>query len=152
MELIQEESQIRTALEDQVPTPPTKLGWDLSLWPKFWEQLTTYLSQCRGAARIPITYLVREHDVITPEMHDMGLYESVDDYMMATTILSGEHFKIDNTRLYNDLKPLVIEEAGWAFIKKFDRSKNGRGAILALKRQAKGNPANTRERRKPMHR
>jgi hypothetical protein len=141
MQRVQEESQIKTALEDQVPTKPTKLGWDLSLWPKFWEQLKTYLSQCRGAACIPIVYLVRENDVITPDMHDMALYDSVDEYMMATTILSGDHFKIDNTRLYNDLKPLVIEGAGWAFIKKFDRSKNGRGAVLALKRQSEGNSA-----------
>jgi hypothetical protein len=141
MQRIQEESQIKTALEDQTPTKPTKLGWDLSLWPKFWEQLKTYLSQCRGAACIPLVYLVREHDVILPEMHDMGLYDSVDDYMMATTMLSGDHYKIDNTRLYNDLKPLVIEGAGWAFIKKFDRSKNGRGALMALKKQAEGNSA-----------
>jgi hypothetical protein len=141
MQRVQEESQINTALKDQVPTKPTKLGWDLLLWPKFWEQLKTYMSQCRGAACIPIVYLVHETEVITPDMHDMALYDSVDEYMMATTILSGDHFKIDNTRLYNDLKPLVIEGAGWAFIKKFNRSKNGRGAMLALKRQSEGNSA-----------
>jgi hypothetical protein len=141
MQRIQEESQIKSALEDQTPTKPTKLGWDLLLWPKFWEQLKTYLSQCRGAACIPLVYLVCEHDAILPEMHDMGLYDSVDNYMMATAMLSGDHYKIDNTRLYNNLKPLVIEGAGWAFIKKFDRSKNGRGALMALKRQAEGTSA-----------
>jgi hypothetical protein len=31
--------------------------------------------------------------------------------------------------------------AGWAFIKKFDRSKNGRGAVLALKKQVECNSA-----------
>jgi hypothetical protein len=35
---------------------PTKLGLDLSHWPKFWEQLKTYLSQCRGTAHIPLQY------------------------------------------------------------------------------------------------
>jgi hypothetical protein len=141
MQRILEESHIKTAQEDQVPTKPTKLGMDLSLWPKFWEQLKTYLSQCRGTAHIPLQYLVREHDTVSVEMHDMTLYDSVDDYMMATTMLSGDHYKVDNTRLYNDLKPLVVEGAGWAFIKKFDKSKNGRGALMALKKQAEGNSA-----------
>jgi hypothetical protein len=141
MQRILEESEIKNALVDQVPTKPTKLGWDLSFWPKFWEQLKTYLSQCRGAARIPLNYLVREHDVVVQEQYNMTLYDLVDNYLIATTTLSGDHFKIDNTRLYNELKPLVVEGAGWAFIKKFDHSKNGRGAVLALKRQAEGNSA-----------
>lgn len=138
---LQEESDITTALKDQVPTKPGKLGWDLAHWPKFWETLKTYLSQCRGAAHIPLTYLIREHDVVTLEMHDMGQYTSVDDYMVATMMLSGDHYKIDNARVYNDLKPLIVDGAGWAFIKKFDRVKNGRGALLALKKQAEGNSA-----------
>jgi hypothetical protein len=42
----------------------------------------------------------------------------------------------------------VVEGAGWAFIKKFDCSKNGRGAVLALKRQAKGNLAKRTQKAK----
>jgi hypothetical protein len=124
---LQEESEIKTALEDQVPTKPGKLGWDLAHWPKFWEQLKTYLlSQCCGMAHIPLIYLeVRKHETMTIEMHDMTQYSSVDDYMVVTMMLSGNHYQIDNARIYNDLKPLVVDGAGWAFIKKFDRAKNG---------------------------
>jgi hypothetical protein len=52
MQRIQELAQIKTALEDQVPTKPTKLWWDLLLWPKFWEKLKTYLLQCRRAVNL----------------------------------------------------------------------------------------------------
>jgi hypothetical protein len=41
---IQEESEIKNTLVDQVPTKQTKLGWVLLIWPKFWEHLKTYLS------------------------------------------------------------------------------------------------------------
>jgi hypothetical protein len=58
---------------------------------------------------------------------------------MVEMMLSGNHYKIDNARVYNDLKPLIVDGAGWAFIKKFDRGKIGRGALLALKKQAEGN-------------
>jgi hypothetical protein len=131
MARIQEESEIKTVLIDQVPMKLSKVGWNLLLWPKFWEHMKTYLSQCRGMACIPLHYLVQDHDAVTQEQHNMALYDSVDNYLIA----------INNSRLYNKLKPLVVEGAGWAFIKKFDCSKNGRGALLALKKQAEGKSA-----------
>jgi hypothetical protein len=116
---LQEESDIKTALEDQVPTKPGKLGWDLAHCPKFWEILKKrYLSQCRGAAHIPLNYLIRAHEALTVDMHDISQYNSMDDYMVATVMPSGDHYKIDSARIYNDLKPLIVDGAGWAFIKK----------------------------------
>jgi hypothetical protein len=40
--------------------------------------------------------------------------------------------------LYDEFKPLVVDGPGWGFVKKFDRMKNGRGTVLALKSQAEG--------------
>lgn len=67
-------------------------------------------------------------------------YNSVDDYLMATTKLEGDHYKIDNAQLYNDIKPLLVDGAGWAFVKRYNRRKDGRGAVMALRKQAKGKP------------
>jgi hypothetical protein len=33
---------------------------------------------------------------------------------------------------YNDFKSLALKGPGWNFIKAFDWTKNGRGAVLAL--------------------
>jgi hypothetical protein len=86
-------------------------------------------------------YIVREHEAVTPAHNNMALYSSMDDYMVATMVLSGAHYKIDNLHLCNELKPLIIDGPSWAFIKRFDRPKNGRGGQLALKKQAEGNSA-----------
>jgi hypothetical protein len=40
--------------------------------------------------------------------------------------------------LYNELKALVVDGPGWAFIRNFDKAKDGRKAVLALKAQAEG--------------
>jgi hypothetical protein len=61
--------------------------------------------------------------------------------LIATTALNGTHFELDNRTLYDEFKPLVVDGPGWSFIKKFDRTKNGRGAVLALKSQAEGTSA-----------
>jgi hypothetical protein len=40
--------------------------------------------------------------------------------------------------LYNELKPLVVDGPGWAFVRRFDKAKDGRAAVLALRAQAEG--------------
>ena len=43
--------------------------------------------------------------------------------------------------LYDELKLLVVDGPGWSFIKKFDKKKQGRKAVLALRMQAEGTSA-----------
>jgi hypothetical protein len=50
--------------------------------------------------------------------------------------------------LYNDIKPLLVDGARWAFIKRYDRHKDGRGAGLALRKQAEGNSAKRTQKAK----
>jgi hypothetical protein len=52
--------------------------------------------------------------------------------------LSGPHFKLDNRMLYDEFKALVVDGPGWSFVKKYDKQKSGRKAVLALKTQAEG--------------
>jgi hypothetical protein len=51
------------------------------------------------------------------------------------------HFDLDNRNLYDEFKPLIVDGPGWGFVKKFDKQKDGRGAVLALKTQAEGTSA-----------
>jgi hypothetical protein len=60
------------------------------------------------------------------------------DRLVATTVLVGAHFDLDNRTLYDELKPLVLDGPGWAFVRKYDKAKDGRKAVLALKAQAEG--------------
>jgi hypothetical protein len=38
----------------------------------------------------------------------------------------------------SQIQTLVVDGPGWSFIKKFDKTKDGRDGILVLKTQAKG--------------
>ena len=129
----------KKATEDTDITKPGKLA-DLVKWIRFWELFTTYLGRVKGAALTPLTYLIREHETVTPEMLDAD-YASTQERLIATTALSGAHFELDNRTLYDEFKPLVVDGPGWSFIKRFDKAKDGRGAVLALKSQAEGTSA-----------
>ena len=130
----------KRARDDIVVTKPIVLKDMTKAWTKFYELLVTYLGCTIGAAEIPLTYLLREHAIVTPEIQEAE-YDNDEDRLLATTVLTGPHYTIDNTNLYEELKPLVINGAGWSFIKQFDRTKNGRAAFLALKTQAEGQSA-----------
>ena len=136
---IKADKDYKKATQDTDITKPSKLT-DLAKWTKFWELFTTYLGRVQGAALIPLSYLIREHDEVTPELREAE-YATMQERLIATTALNGTHFELDNRTLYDEFKPLVVDGPGWSFIKKFDRTKNGRGAVLALKSQAEGTSA-----------
>lgn len=133
------DSDYKLATEDTSIRKPEKLV-DLAKWTKFWELLTTYLGRVKGAALTPLSYLVREHDDVTAA-HLAATYASTQERLIATTALRGTHFDMDNRTLYDEFKPLVVDGPGWSFIKRFDKTKDGRKAVLALKSQAEGTSA-----------
>jgi hypothetical protein len=53
------------------------------------------------------------------------------------TELTGRHFQQDNKRVWNKLKPLVVDGPGWVFIKSLEATKHGCNVLLTLKRQNK---------------
>ena len=55
--------------------------------------------------------------------------------MIAITVFGGEHYRIDNESVWIELKGQVIDGFAWSYIKKFERSQDGRGAVMASKRQ-----------------
>jgi hypothetical protein len=122
--------------EDEVIDKPKEIT-DLSKWETFWEQWKTYMGRTRGAAKCPLTYIFRDHEVIDNAMH-VADYADYDARLIATTTLNGPWYELDNHRVYDEFKALVLKGPGWNFIKAFDRVKNGRGAVLALRRQCEG--------------
>jgi hypothetical protein len=62
------------------------------------------------------------------------MYEDHDARLVATTALQGD-WLLDNHRVYDECKALVLKGPGWSFIKQFDRLKDGRNAVLTLRCQ-----------------
>jgi hypothetical protein len=110
---------------------------DLTKWEVFWEQWCTYASRLRGAAKCPLSYIFRDKAV--PEPADfIADYETHDDYLVTVTVLNGAWYDLDNRRIYDEFKGLVLKGPGWTFIKTLDRAKDGRNAVLTLKHQCEG--------------
>ena len=120
------------AKKGQTPTKPDPLKSEKE-WFKFWEKLKNYLGLIRGAAKVPLSYVVRDHEVVTAAIRER---EYGSHALMVTAIiqLSGPHYDVDNVSVWEIIKSLVIDGFGWSFVKKFDRTTDGRGAVEALRR------------------
>jgi hypothetical protein len=133
------ESMRLSTVEDETVDKPKEIT-DLSKWDTFWEQWKTFMGRTRGVAKCPLTYIFRDHEVVDNAVH-MADYADHDGRLVATTTLNGPWYELDNHRVYDEFKALVLRGPGWNFIKAFDRTKNGRGAVLALRRQCEGTSA-----------
>ena len=109
---------------------------DLKKWPTFKELLATYLSKQRNTGLgVPLSYLIRPDD----DGADFNeAYPSLDSKLISCIELDKTLFKHDNVQLYELLKTKTVAGDLWSFIKKFEKSKNGRGAYKALLGQAEG--------------
>jgi hypothetical protein len=134
------EEAARTCKDDEDIKTPSQFA-SMSSWPSWMELFKTFLGQHRSVvAGTPLSYVIRDEDAVTPEML-AAVYDSVDDDLIGTSMLEGEAFVRDNQRVYDLLKPLIIEGPGWPFMQPLNRHRDGRGAFKALKAQAEGRSA-----------
>ncbi len=86
--LLQRADEIEVAArKEQKPTKPDVLKQEKE-WFKFHEKLKNYLGQIRGAAQIPILYVICEHDMPTDAIRNM-VYTSHSKKVSAIIDLSG---------------------------------------------------------------
>ena len=125
---------------DELKDPP-KLA-SMTAWPTWVELFTTYLAQHRSVvAGMPLVYVIRDNDDVIPDDLARNDWDSVDDDLVATSSLEGETFSRDSKRVFDILKPFVMEGPGWPFVQPFNRKRDGRAAFKALKSQAEGRSA-----------
>jgi hypothetical protein len=80
-----------------------------------------------------LAYVIRDNDEVAPDDLARNDWDSVDDNLVATSILEGETFSRDSKRVFDILKPFVMEGPGWPFVQPFNRRRDGRAAFTALK-------------------
>ena len=68
-------------------------------------------------AEIPLTYVYREQLEVDDELR-AGDWNTNDERYYHLTVLSGDHFEVDNRTVFEELKALTISGPGWAFIRK----------------------------------
>jgi hypothetical protein len=130
------ETMHASTTEDKDIDKPKELA-NLTKWEKFWEQWKSYARRLCGAAKCPLSYVFHEHQLVDPAMHQ-AYYNDHDDRLINTTTTGGPWYELDNQHIYEEFKSLVLKGPGWSFIKAYDSTKNGRGAVLTLHRQCEG--------------
>ena len=100
---------------------PTKL-MKMTAWPTWVELFTTFLVQHRSVvAGTPLSYVIRDKDEVVPDDLACNDWDSVDDDLVATSILEGETFSPNDKRVSDILKPFVMEGQGWPFVQAFNK-------------------------------
>ena len=132
----QEYNEQREAAKEEDASKPDSLK-KLTNWALWNESFQNYLRQILSAAKIPLVYLTR-NERETPDVLDPRDFASPTEYLIEATIFSGRHFELDNPRFYRELKSFIVNGEGWSYVKKFERSQDGRKAYLALKTQCEG--------------
>eukprot|EP00978_Attheya_sp_CCMP212_P021063 scaffold61103_cov38-Attheya_sp.AAC.1 len=118
------------------PSKPPKLS-TFKNWRPWWEHWDNYMSQLFGSANLALRYIYREHKTVTPAML-AETHPSYHERFTAITAFKNSHYVEDNEMVGQELKPLVIDGPGWTFVQSFEKARNGRGAILALRAQNEG--------------
>ena len=122
--LYHEHKTLKEATEDVEPTKPEPLK-DFKHWLPSWEHWLNYISQLCGAADISLLCYVF-HQKAEVEDADYNVdYANNKERYQRLTVLTGDHYMVNNKMVYNKIKGLVIDGPGWVFIKQYDSSEDG---------------------------
>jgi hypothetical protein len=108
-------------------------------WLAFERKYQAYLWALRGGlvGVTPLAYVVRPVAAVT--MDQVGAeYDSIEQDLYETSSQDGDHFTVDNGRVFVILKRIYADTPLYHLIKPFERTGDGRGAFLVLKNHFEG--------------
>jgi hypothetical protein len=113
---------------------------DAKDWSRNLESLEEYLRGFLGVTKVPLSYVVRKEVEVTPQADDPPTnYETVADEMIARAPIEGTTvgtfdpaFQEDKRRVWELEAALLRNKECWTHMKPFQRTRDGRGAHLAL--------------------
>ena len=96
------------------------------------EDLDSYLKNALGQTYLPLAYLVRD-SVALPD-HDPGFGEpNFHTEMIRRGSHEGPAFQHDNVTLWNVISHMTHGGLAWNWVSRYERTRNGREAYIALK-------------------
>jgi hypothetical protein len=119
----QEYNELKDAAKDEDASKPDALkkltGWALAN-----KLFHNNLRQIVGAAKIPLINLARNERENPNEPLILANFGTPTEYLIEATSFRGRHYDIDNPRFYRELKSFTVNEEGWSYIKKYERSQD----------------------------
>ena len=119
-------------LLDDVPLPP-KLTDTIRIREAI-ENVTFYLQTKRGVRGHPLAYVTREAATVPPVADDPGYgIPDSDSELIRRGDHSGPNFTEDNQTVWAAIRHVTHDGPAWSWVMSFARTRDGRGAFLALK-------------------
>jgi hypothetical protein len=109
-------------------------------WRTWKESVNTYLHSNIGQASIPLAYIIRQQDTLTPGLQ----YATKHDQLVASAILAGPEYHRNNGIVFDLIQSLTINGPAWPWIQSFQSSRDGRKAWKSLTTYYEGNAMQTR--------
>jgi hypothetical protein len=109
---------------------PSKFSND-TRFPSWQRKLTNYLGDKTGKTGTPLSYVIREDDVV-PTAAEIALLATAHERAIMSTNLAGPSYEADNGRVWGLLQELCEGGPAWSFIAKSSNARNGREAFKAL--------------------
>ena len=119
----------------QTPKRPGKIATGLD-WYTWIEQFTNYLAAIRGVNDVPLTYVIRKDkpagwDPVTDAA-------SAEETLIYQVALTGAAFEADNRTVFTKIMEVTVGETAYEWIRRFEETKDGRGAMAALRLHCEG--------------
>ena len=115
---------------------------DMNNMPNTMESIFEWLRGFQGVTKIPLAYVVRRKEEVTPGDNDLpGNYTSPEEEMVQRAphfeMVNGVKemdptFVTDNRKVWDLLSSLLRDKDPWTYMKPYMKSRDGRKAYLAV--------------------
>ena len=119
--------------------PPAVPKIDAKNWPKTMDAIQDYFTCVLGETKAPLAYVIREEAAVTAEADDPPAnYTTPEDEMVARMPHQDNNgtdlptYLHDRSKVWQTMSEICQDDKSWIYVKPFQRSRDGRGAYLAL--------------------
>jgi hypothetical protein len=103
-------------------------------WAKWFKSIDNFFRRTLGVRSVTLDWIYREE----AQPKSGAKYPLIAAKLKATLLLEGDHFDEDSKAIYDVVASLTLSMLGYSDVEKFEESRNGHLALLALKLQFRG--------------
>ena len=123
--------------KESTATSPPGIMKNLNKFRDWYQGFFVYMRAKRGAARIPLVYVFRDHEIVTAAMR-AEIFQTTDEEYIKLFELSGTYYEVDNKTVFNELNALVVGGPLESIVKRYEKKEDGRNAVLSIVAYANG--------------
>jgi len=131
--------ELKIKEDSRVSDPPAVPKIDAKNWPKTMDAIQDYFTCVLGETKAPLAYVIREEAAVIPEADDLPANYTTPEQEMVARMphqdANGDDLPTyihDRSKVWQTMSEICQEDKSWIYVKPFQRSRDGRGAYLAL--------------------